>query len=36
VFFAGEATQYKYIGTVHGAYQSGRDGANKIIKTIKK
>ena len=35
VFFAGEATYHKNLGTVHGAYQSGLNQANKIIKEIR-
>ena len=36
VFFCGEATNYKYMGTVHGAYITGREVANKIIRLDKK
>jgi len=32
LYFAGEATDSDYYGTVHGAYQSGIDTAAKIIK----
>lgn len=35
LYFSGEGTTYKFMGTVHGAYISGRDAANKIIKAIK-
>lgn len=35
LFFAGEASNAKYIATVHGAYISGRETANKISKNIK-
>ncbi|CAF0978123.1 unnamed protein product [Brachionus calyciflorus] len=34
VFFAGEATIYKYFGTVHGAYKSGYDKAQEILTTL--
>jgi hypothetical protein len=34
LFFAGEGTTYKYISSVHGAYITGRDAANKVIKRI--
>ena len=33
LFFAGEATDTDYFGTVHGAYQSGIDVARKVIKS---
>lgn len=36
VFFAGECTTYKYMGTVHGAFISGGEAADKIIKSLKK
>jgi monoamine oxidase len=32
VFFAGEATERKHYGTVHGPYQSGLRAAQEIIK----
>ena len=31
VLFAGEATSYKYFGTVHGAYLSGQAAAKRIL-----
>jgi monoamine oxidase len=34
VFFAGEATYGKYIGTVHGALLSGEREANRIMQGI--
>jgi hypothetical protein len=36
VHFAGEATDYKYISTVHGAYQSGLRSARNMIKILNK
>ncbi|RMZ99367.1 spermine oxidase-like [Brachionus plicatilis] len=35
LFFSGEATNYKYMGTVHGAYITGREVANRIIRLAK-
>lgn len=34
LFFAGEATIYKHVGTVHGAYVSGYDQAEKILSSL--
>ena len=34
LFFAGEAINPKFMGTVHGAYISGRETANKITKRL--
>lgn len=34
IYFAGEATSVKYFGTVHGAYFSGVQSANKILSVI--
>jgi spermine oxidase len=36
LYFAGEGTNHKFISTVHGAYISGRETANKIVKTLNK
>jgi len=35
VFFAGEATSLKYIGTLHGAYFEGQAAATQIVRCIK-
>jgi monoamine oxidase len=34
LYFAGEGTNHLYISTVHGAYITGREAANKIIKSL--
>ena len=34
LFFAGEATHYKYAGTMHGAYASGRLAAGKMYDAL--
>ena len=34
MFFAGEATNATYIGTVHGAYFTGVNAANLMIKSL--
>lgn len=34
LYFAGEASNPKYIGTVHGAHISGREAAYKITKHL--
>ena len=34
IFFAGEATHAKYLGTVHGAYLSGERAANEIMQSM--
>ena len=35
VYFGGEATSTKYNGFVHGAYFSGIDVANEVIKSLR-
>ena len=35
LFFAGEGTIYKYVGTVHGAYISGFNKAASILSVLK-
>jgi monoamine oxidase len=35
LYFAGEGTSHKYFSTVHGAYITGRETANKILKALK-
>ena len=34
LFFAGEHAAFEYHGTVHGAYLSGQDAAEKIIALV--
>ena len=34
LFFAGEATIYQYLGTVHGAYSSGFSKAEEILASL--
>lgn len=34
LIFAGEATDHRYFQTVHGAYFSGKDAANKVIGSL--
>jgi len=36
IYFAGEHTSFDYRGTVHGAYVSGIEAANEILKRFKK
>lgn len=36
IYFAGEHTSFDYRGTVHGAYHSGMDAANELLKRFKK
>ena len=36
IFFAGESTNYKHIGTVSGAYMTGRRAASDLVKSIQK
>ncbi|CAF0978144.1 unnamed protein product [Brachionus calyciflorus] len=35
LFFSGEGTTFKYMSTVHGAYITGREAANRVIRAIK-
>jgi monoamine oxidase len=36
IWFAGEATNYQFLGTVHGALMSGRDTSKEVLNYLEK